>query len=304
MIDLNDIQIFQTVAELGSFTAAAKRLGRPKSTVSRCVARLERQTGVALFARTTRRVGLTTAGIETLNRLKPLLSPLIEAVDEMGSAGGRPHGLLRVRAGIGFGINVLTRYLPGFLAKYPAVRVSLDLSSKLGHPVKDHFDVGLQLGPLPDSSLSSILLGRMRRCLCASPEYLKRRGRPGTVSDLGKHDTLEMPRGDGRPGGWTFKRGSAVETVELRHRVCVNDAITLFRLVQSGVGLGIVSHYICRAEIAEARIIQLFADWTLPPVEVNLVHLAGRELSPTVRAFSNYMKTRSTAEGFWRDSDC
>jgi LysR family transcriptional regulator, regulator for bpeEF and oprC len=302
MVDLNALRVFEKVASLRSFSAAAKALGLPKSSVSRNVARLEKELGARLLQRTTRKVVLTPVGQALQVRCEDLLGRVCETLDYVGSLGGKPSGLLKVSAGIGFGINVLSEQLPEFLARYPKLGVALDLTSKLGDPLDGSSDVAIRLGPLPDSGAVCVPLGRMSRYLCAAPSYLRHRGTPRRLRDIADHDTIEMPRGDGRPRHWTFTKDGAVEDIELRPRVVVNEAITIHRLVTNGVGLGVISGYLCAPDLTAGRLFRLFPDWEAPPVEVNIVFPSRRELAPAVRAFVEFMKEVTARGPLWQKS--
>lgn len=299
MLDLNDLRVFEKVAMLGSFSAASRSLGMPKSSVSRSVARLENEFGVPLLQRTTRQVVLTQTGRALQERCGELLGRLREIVDYVESMTGRPRGMLKISAGIGFGINVLAHQLPAFLARFPDVSVNLDLTSKLGNPIAEGIDAAIRLGPLPDSGLKCIYLGSIQRCLCAAPAYLKRAGKPRTIQDIADHDTIEMPRGDGRPREWTFDKDGKTARIELNPRVIVNEALTIHRLVLSGVGLGVISGYLCGPEIKCGKLVHLFPDWVAPPIEVNLVFPSNRESSPMVRAFATFMKDVTRKGELW-----
>jgi len=131
VLDLNDLRVFERVAALRSFSAAARALGLPKSSVSRGVARLEAGLGTRLLQRTTREVVLTEPGRVLQERCVGILANVAEASDQVASLGAEPRGRLRVSAGIGFGINVLSEMLPRFLNRYAEVNLSLDLTSRL-----------------------------------------------------------------------------------------------------------------------------------------------------------------------------
>ena len=300
MVDLNDLRVFERVAALRSFSAAAKALGLPKSSVSRSVGRLEEELGARLLQRTTRKVAPTPVGQALHERCEDLLGRVDEALDFVGSLGSEPRGLLRVGAGIGFGINVLSDLLPEFLARHPDLAVALDLTSKAGFPLDGSIDVAIRMGPLPDSDLVCVPLGAMNRYLCAAPDYLRRRGAPRRLGEIADHDTVEMPRGDGRPRHWRFMRDGVVEEVELRPRVVVNEAITIHRLVTNGVGLGVISGFLCAPDLTAGRLVRLFPDWESPPVDVTVVFPSRRELAPAVRAFVEFMKEVTGRNAPWQ----
>lgn len=291
MFDLDDLRAFKKVALMKSFTSAAQALGLPRSTLSRNVARLERELGARLFQRTTREVALTPTGEALLQRCAGSLDALEHAVDQVRSTTSIPHGPLRVTTGVGLGINVLTQELPEFLVRYPGVTVSLDLSSETKDLVADA-DVAIRLGPMPVSGLVSARLRTMTRHLCVSPSYLERRGKPESLEELVDHDTVEMPSVGGRPRTWTFTKDGETKIFEIATRICVNEALAIHRLVTNGAGIGIISGYICQPAFASGQLVPLFPDWSIPAVDVNVVFASKRELSPNVRAFVDFMKER------------
>ena len=299
MLDLNDVRIFEKVAATNGFAAAARALGMPKSTVSRCIARLEEELGARLFQRTTRDVVLTPAGEELKERCGGLLRRLEDAVNGVRSATSPPRGVLRISAAIGWGVNVLADELPEFLVRYPGLRVSLDLSTRVVDLLSEGIDVAVRLGPLPSSGLIAVRLGAMTRHPCAAPSYLERRGKPTTLEELVEHDTIDTPGPDGRARTWIFSKDGETREIEIAPRVSVNEVLALNKLILRGAGIGIMSGYLCASPLAARQLVRLFPDWTLPPVEVNLVFPSKRELDPNVREFVTFMKEVTTEGHSW-----
>ena len=301
MLDRNDLQVFERVAALQGFSEAARALGLPKSNVSRSVARLEAALAARLFHRSTRDVTLTAAGIALRDRARDIIERAGEALDYVGSLAQGPRGSIKVNSGIGFGLNVLGSELPKFLQRYPDVDVTLDLESRSADLVSEAIDVAVRLGPLHDSSAIAVRLGAMRRYLCASRGYVERCGTPNSIDELKDQDIIEMPGADGRPRPWVFTREGEQSRVALHPRVTVNEALTVHRLVLSGAGLGIVSGYLCAPGISDGRLVRLLPEWSLPSVEVSLVFPSRRELSPAVRAFTEFMKEISRPGELWQN---
>jgi LysR family transcriptional regulator for bpeEF and oprC len=299
MLDLNSLRVFEKVASLKSFTGAARALGLPKSNISRSIARLEAELGTRLFQRTTRDVVLTLTGAALLDRSTDIINGVSEALDYVGSLGGQPRGTLKISAGIGFGINVLAEQLPEFLRRYPEIDIVLDLESRSADLVAESVDVAVRLGPLADSGLVTVRLGEMRRYMCAAPTYLERRGMPKSIEEITRHDTIDMPGSDGRARPWMLSRGKETRKLEAKPRVCVAEALTIYRLVLNGAGIGIVSGYLCAPEVDAGRLVRLLPEWSSPPVEVSIVFPSKRELAPAVRAFVDYMKEVSLPGLLW-----
>jgi LysR family transcriptional regulator, regulator for bpeEF and oprC len=301
--ELDDLRVFERVGSLRSFAAAAKVLSQPRSSVSRSIARLEASLGTRLINRTTREVTLTAAGENLMERCIGALGVLQEALSYVGSMATEASGLLRVSAGIGFGINVLAEQLPLFLQRYPEVDVMLDLTSRTADLVADRVDVAIRFGPLPDSSMVAVRLGEMKRVLCAAPSYLERNAQPRQIEDLLLHDALEMPDSDGRARPWKLSRDGRTRELVVEPRLFVNDALTIHRLVLNGAGIGIISCYLCAPDIGAGRLVQLLPDWSSPPVPVTMVFPSRRELAPTVRAFVDYMRDANPPGLHWQNNE-
>jgi LysR family transcriptional regulator for bpeEF and oprC len=301
MIDLNALRIFEKVASMRSFSAAARALGLPKSSVSRAVSELEANLGTRLLQRTTRAVVLTDSGAALRDRCGDILTRVDETVDYVGSLGGTPRGRLRISAGIGFGINVLSELLPEFITRYPEVDVSLDLSSQPVDLVSSGVDVAIRMGPLSDSEVVAKRLGTLHRYLCVAPSYVARKGAPRTIAEVCDHDAIEMPGADGRPRRWVFARPhEESKSVEPSLRISVNEALTIYRLVLNGAGIGIVSGYLCGPDIEAGRLFRLFPEWQIPSVDVSVLFPSNRELSPVVRAFVDFIKKASRPGVAWQ----
>jgi DNA-binding transcriptional LysR family regulator len=178
MLDLNDIVVFARVVEAGSFTAAARLLGMPKTTVSRRIASLEREVGVRLVQRTTRSLNMTDAGRVYYEQSSQALRTIEDANLRLAEARVEPSGTIRVSAPVGFGGHFLTSVVFDFLTAYPKTNVELHLSDDTLDLVGNRIDLAFRTGILPDSTLIARKLGSTHRILCASQGYLDRSGVP------------------------------------------------------------------------------------------------------------------------------
>lgn len=303
MAELDDLRVFERVGSLSSFAAAAKALGQPKSNVSRSVARLEAALATRLIHRTTREVTLTPAGQSLMTRCAAALAELSAALSHVESLSNEVSGQLILSSGIGFGINVLSDQLPGFLRNFPRVRVQLELTSRMADLVADRVDVAIRLGPLPDSSMVAVLLGEMKRVLCAAPSYLKLHGYPNALSDLGSHHLIEMPAVDGRSRTWSFVKDGRIREIAVEPRVAVNDALTIHKLLLNGAGIGVVSCYLSAPDLHAGRLVHVLPEWSTSTIPVNMIFPSRRELSPVVRAFVDYMKNANPPGFHWQNNE-
>src|SRR5215470_7164846 len=187
-MDLNEIAVFTRVVQAGSFTAAARLLGMPKSTVSRKVAELEERLRARLLQRTTRKLSLTDAGRTYFDYGVRIVNELEAAEAAVGSLQEKPRGLLRVTAGVNN--TWLGEIVAEFLKRYPEVQLEMLCTGRSVDLVEERFDLGIRAGALADSSLVARSLGSATWFLVATPAYLKRRRRPRTPDDLKEHACL------------------------------------------------------------------------------------------------------------------
>jgi DNA-binding transcriptional LysR family regulator len=302
VIDMDDIRAFQTVGLLLNFSAAARVLGVGKAAISRSIQRLEGALHVRLFERTTREVALTDAGRTLLHQFGEVLARMEEVIDLAASLSAHPRGRLKLTAGIGFGAEVLTELLPDFTLAYPDIAVALDLTSRTVDLIGEQVDLAFRMGPLLDSNLTATRLGAIGCQLCAAPAYLQRRRAPRSPADLGDHDLLAIPRPNGLPRRWTVQDEAGNQSfIDVMPRLTANDPHAIARMVVNGAGIATIANYAAVPEIERGRLVRVLPEWSVPPVEVNLVMPAGRERSPATRAFVAFIRERAVGNPRWFD---
>jgi DNA-binding transcriptional LysR family regulator len=300
MIDIDDIRAFQKVATLLSFSAAGRVLSVRKSAVSRSIQRMEAVLGVRLFERTTREVALTEAGRTLLGRFGDIVNRIDEVVDLAASLASHPRGRLRLTAGIGFGIEVVTELLPQFSLAFPDVDVFLDLTSRSVDLVAEQIDVAFRMGPMVDSTHVAIRLGAIGCQLCAAPTYLERRGWPKSLDELRTHDLLAIPRADGLPRRWCLRDKDGVDHhFDGTARLTANDPHAIHNMVLNGAGIATPASYLALPEIERGNLVRILPEWTVPAVDVSLVMPAGKERSPAGRAFVDFVRQWTTGNTRW-----
>ncbi len=195
-LDLNLLETFVLVAELGSFSAAAAKLGVQRSSVSRNISALENELKRQLFARTTRRLSLTTAGTTFLVSVRPLLASLQQVVQSLPEREESPAGTLRITAPQDVGVTLLANAITGFMARYPDVTVDVSLGSTPTDLVAEGFDIALRAAPgrRKDSSIVSKKLSDIELNLYASPTYLAPRVTPKRLDDIRDHEWIGFRR--------------------------------------------------------------------------------------------------------------
>src|SRR5918995_2106794 len=222
MLDLNDILIFARVVEAGSFTAAARLLGMPKATVSRRIVALEREVGVRLIQRTTRSLNVTDAGRLYYEQSSQALRTIEEANLRLAEARAEPSGTIRISAPVGFGDSFLTGAVFDFLGEHPKTKVELCLTDDQLNLVESGIDLAFRTGILPDSTLIARKLGSTHRILCASPDYLARRGVPQAPVDLARHHCV-IAGPSAANAHWVLEGPHGEESVMVSGRFAANE---------------------------------------------------------------------------------
>ncbi len=263
-MDLNGLTLFEAVARTASFSAAAKELGLPKSTVSRGVARLEAELGTQLLFRTTRQVALSEAGTALYDRIAPLLRSVKSAIGELPEREEQPSGTLRVTAPVDLGVLFLADVVTRYTARYPQVSVDLHLTGRVVDLVGEGFDVALRVGAkLADSSLVVRRAAPVVTQLVASPLYLARRGTPRAEADLDAHEWVAFRSGPQRlrvAGPREATRAAPTARIVCDDLLFVRDAI------RAGAGIGLLPAFVAEPDVVAGRLVRV-----LPRVE----HAAG-----------------------------
>src|SRR5664279_1525644 len=207
-IEPNDLLLFARVADEGSFSRAAERLGLPKSTVSRRLAALEARLGERLLLRTTRKLTVTDFGHSVLEHAHQVVAEVEAATLLAQNRQVEPSGRLRVSMPGDFATQVMSTLLAAFIARFPAIALEIDLSPRRVDLIGENFDVAIRMGDLPDdASLAARRLAVFSASLYASPAYLKRRGVPTEPEALLEHDALRLLSRTGEPLAWELARG-------------------------------------------------------------------------------------------------
>ncbi|MDQ1831141.1 LysR family transcriptional regulator [Massilia scottii] len=289
-IDLNSLTIFDAVAEAGSFTAAADRLGVAKARISVQIARLERQLGVSLFTRTTRQVAPTDAGRALHAQCQPLLRALSDALAQAGSDQGELSGMLRISTTALQVAHSIGPALVQFMARHPRITVDLRTADKVADMIAEGIDLSFRMGWLRDSTQRAIKLGEFTQHVVAAPSYLQRRGYPATPQDLAQHDwvALSLMR---TPHTWTFTGADGAQSVvQTASRIQVDSPAALLALVEQGAGVTVLEGQTLRASFKAGTVVELLTGWGLPRGGLHAVLPPGRQAPARVRAFIDFYR--------------
>lgn len=284
-----DARIFVTVAEAGSFVAAAARHSLTPSAVSKAISRLENSLGVRLLARTTRKLNLTDEGAIFAERAARAFSLLAEAAEEASASTRSVSGILRIGLPPLFGTYVVGPMLPGLLARHPRLRVEMKTLVRLPDFMNAGVDCAITVGDLPDSSLAARPLGHGLFVTVASPGYLKEAGTPSTIGDLARHRRIAFTRPDGRENPWLFSESGEVRHFDVQGHVRTDEMHHLGACAAAGLGIAQVPMLVIAADLASGRLVRLLAPYEAPAKLASIVCPAGRAMPRRVRVFIDYM---------------
>lgn len=292
-LDVNrsgEIEVFVRAVDLGGFSAAARAFNMTPSAVSKLVSRLEGRLGVRLINRSTRKLELTAEGVLFHERGQRLLEDLNTAERE-ASAGAEPQGRLRINSNVPFGLHYLVPLLPGFLAKYPQIKVDVALTDRVVDLIEERADIAIRTGPLRESSLIARKLGDSRMIIVASPDYLEQHGEPRSLADLERHNQLGFCF-TRHIEGWPFtdESGGSV-TRTLTGNALVSDGEALRQLVLSGLGLARLSSFHIMRDIEAGRLVPVLEQYNPGDIETMYAVYVGQggHLPARVRALLDYL---------------
>ena len=301
-LDLNDVATFVRVAEGGGFTAAARTLGVPKSTVSRALVRLERALGVRLVQRTSRSLALTDAGKTYFERVRGAVSSVSDATADVVDLGTDPRGTIRITAPVDVGQALLAPVVASFSEKYPQVRFEVSLGSRVVDLVAEGYDLAIRASPLHDSSLVARKLGEANLGLFASTEYLKRRGTPAEVAALASHDFVVFrATGMGTSLPLTGPDGEE-ERVEVHGAISADDLLFVQRAVASGAGIGLLPLFFagCTTVMELDGLKRVLPQWALRGPGLAVVAPSARHEPRRVKLFRAALLEEAGRRGFGR----
>ena len=290
MDHLDTLRTFVAVAEAGGLARAARQRGRSAPAVTRAIAALEKRLGTPLLLRTTRSLRLTDAGEAFLADCRRILNELDAAEAAVSGRREQPQGVLSITAPVAFGRRHVAPVLLDFLAAQPAVSARAFFADRVVHLIDEGYDVALRIAQLPDSGLTAVPVGQLRRVLVAAPAYIERYGEPRAPSELGQHQAIGFSM-DGQ-GQVRWLRAGAQEAPAPRQRLVVNSVDAKVAAACAGFGLAMALAYQVTDEVRDGRLRVLLAEHEPPPVPVHLVYPAGRMAAAKVRAFVGFAAER------------
>ncbi|KXF75145.1 LysR family transcriptional regulator [Paramesorhizobium deserti] len=296
MLNLNDLRMFVQAVESGGFAAAARRLGSPKSTISKRVAELEAELDVRLIHRTSRSFTLTEMGREFYDHARAAIIEAEAAHDVVRRRMAEPIGIVRITTSVPVAQFRLADRLPGLLRAYPKIEVQLHVTDRFVDLVHENFDIAVRShrSPLPDSGLVQRRMSVERTILVAAPAYLDRHGVPHTPRELAEHDGVN--------GSLTVKhwllhnRANEEIVITPRSSFATDEAGMLLQAAKTGLGIVCVPETIARESLDRGELVHVLPDWFENTITTTILTPHRRGQLPAVRAVIDYLAESERSE--------
>ena len=289
---VESMALFIRVVEAGSFAKVSRLLGIPKASLSRKISQLEDYYGTQLIVRNTRHLQLSEVGREVFSKCHAMLSILEDVKSVISKTKEKPYGLLRITAGVEYGLSVISPIVNEYLKKFPEVSVELDLTGRRVDLIYEGFDLGVRIGPLEDSSLSSRKVGSFRYGVFASRKFISK-NKPITLEKINSLPTLGFTRADNKKT-WTFINTQEQRSVEISPRMTSNNYWTLLNAVKSHLGLAFMPIFLVEEDLKRKTIVQLLPNCQSEEIPIHFIYPSQKYLSAKVRSFIDFAVEKLT----------
>lgn len=292
MLSIEALTAFVAIVDEGSFSAAADKLNQTPSGISRTLSRLEKQLGVNLITRTTRRQELTDEGRVLLIRAREILAALAATEAELGASRAQPAGHLRINAATPVLNHLIAPHIAGFMEAYPQIKLEIIGAEAIIDLIEEGVDVAIRAGELTDSTLNARLLAENRLRVVASPAYLKKHGIPKSIADLDRHKLIGFSytrslnlwplldkTKDGDTAGW-----------QVDSTLTASNGETIRHLVLHGVGIACLSEFLVREDVARGDMQYVLPEQSQPWMQpIWAVFYKQGALAPRIACFVDYL---------------
>lgn len=284
--DIECISLFIKVVELGSFAKVTRLHNIPKASLSRKIHNLEGFYRTQLLIRNTRHVQLTEVGREIYHKAHSIISLIAETQATVSKTKERPHGLLRITAGVEYGLSVISPLVNEYLRKYPEVNVELDLTGRKVDLIYEGFDLGVRIGPLKDSSLALRKVGSFRYGLFCSPKLLSEY-KNLNIEKLSKMPSLGFSR-TGNKKTWVLVNKLEAKTLEITPRLVSNNYWALLNAAQAGLGVVFMPIFLTQKIVGKGLVQQILPGWSSEEIPVHFLYPSQKYLTSKVRNFIDF----------------
>ncbi len=287
--DLIALQSFMAVVEAHSFKRAAEKLDVSTAAVSRRVSGLESALGVKLLNRTTRQIDLTDAGKQFYDDLQDIFCSLDEAEERLQQGHETVKGNLRIAAPLSFGTMCIAPVLPGFMKRYPELRIQLQLEDRFTDIVSEGIDIAIRIGVPKDSSLVATCIASVPRAFCAAPRYLKQHGEPKNPSDLSAHNCLHYNH-ISMQEEWSYLKGEKMHKFDVTGNLSTNNGEVLRDVAIAGIGLTLLPTFIVADALRAGTLKAILTQYCPKPFDLYAVRPSRKFTPIRMKLFIEYLK--------------
>lgn len=298
--DTTDLRFFVTLAESGTLTEAARRMDVTASAISQRLQQLEKRLSVHLIHRSTRRFNLTDEGELLYTKAVSLLAELDSLIESLRARSGEVAGTLHVWAPLSFGRQYLTSALADFHALHPKLLVSLTLSDLRPAADSERFDLIVNIGALPDSTMVAYPIASNKLFLCASPAYLASRGTPRLPADLTSHCCIVLRQNEEDVSLWRLRKDATEAAVRVTAGLNSNDGEVTRAWALAGKGIILRSEWAVAENLRTGQLVKVLDDWTLADADIVALIPQSHAVSARVRLFLALLKERFQPVPPWR----
>lgn len=284
---LKSMVVFAQVVEQGNLTSAAKHVGLSRAVISYHIKKLESQLGVKLLNRSTRSITLTEAGAEYYQYCRVIAEQASQANQQIENLKNEPEGLLKITCPVNVGLQMVVPALNDFRKLYPKIELDVNLTDEVVNIMQEGIDLAIRGAPLPDSGLQATKLSTLPTCLCGSPDYFKKHGRPTTPADLDRHAWVIYKL---TSGAIQLSKGSRSYSVVVKGSISTNNAAARTAFIEGGHGLGRIPVYDAWPKIQAGVLERVLADYQLSNIDIYGVFPPGNASSKKLRLLIDYLK--------------
>lgn len=284
---LKSMVVFAQVVEQGNLSAAAKHIGVSRAVVSYHIKKLESQLGVKLLNRTTRSIALTEAGSEYYQSCRIIAEQAATANQQIENLKNEPEGLLKITCPVNAGVQIVVPALNEFRRLYPKINLDVMLTDEVVNIMQEGIDLAIRGAPLSDSGLQASKLSTLPTCLCGSPDYFKKNGRPLTPADLEQHDWVIYKM---TSGAIELSKGNRSYSVAVKGSISTNNAAARTAFVEGGHGIARVPTYDAWPKVQEGLLDIVMDDYQLKNIDIYGVFPPGSTGSKKLRLLIDFLK--------------
>lgn len=284
---LKSMVVFAQVVEQGNLTAAAKHIGLSRTVVSYHIKKLESQLGVTLLNRSTRAISLTEAGLAYYQSCRIISEQANSANQQIENLKNEPEGLLKITCPVNVGMQMIVPALNQFRQMFPKIQLDVMLTDEVVNIMQEGIDLAIRGAPLIDSGLQATKFSTLPTCLCGSPSYFKKAGRPTKPEELAQHEWVIYKLA---PNIIKLSKGARVHNITVNGSISTNNAAARTAFVEGGHGLGKIPLYDAGPKIQAGLLERVFADYKLDDIEVYGVFLPGSAGSKKLRVLIDFLK--------------